>query len=101
MDLLFKTIVWMLLVWSAYHTIRDILQDILGIHHPLIDVLHLKPRHSLHFLGQYYKFWGFPLEIATLILTVRSLLTNNFGWEGAVAVGLFAVFISFWAWSSF
>lgn len=97
----FKIALWILLIWSSYHLTRDILQDVLGIHNPIIDVLHMRPVHNLHWLGRYYHFWGMPIETLVLILSVKGLTSDEFSLPGSLAVGLFATFLSFWAWASF
>ncbi len=96
-----RLVLWALLIWSSYHLTRDILQDVFRIHHPLIDTLHMRPVHNLHWMGQFYHFWGIPIETLVLILSAKSLLNHEFSVPGSVAVGLFFTFISFWAWASF
>ncbi len=101
MPILFQIIIWFLFLWSAYHLIRDLLTDVLGVHHPIIDVLHMRPRHKEHILGKFYQFWGLPLEVGVFLLSIHAIISHDFGLGGAVAVGFFATFFSFWAWSSF
>ena len=95
-----KIIIWVLLIFAGYHLIRDLLQDVLKIHHPFLDSFHFKPVHR-EGLGKYFRFWGLPLEISIFALSTKVIHENNFGITGAIAVGLFATFLSFWAYTSF
>lgn len=101
MALFLKMVIWGLFIFAAYHLIRDLLQDVLKIHHPIIDTFHLRPIHREHFLGRYFRYWGIPLETGIFVLSFKSIQDNHFGLIGSLAIGLFATFISFWAWSSF
>lgn len=98
----FKIILWFLLIWSSYHILRDISQDLLNIRNPLVDIWHIQPQRDFSFLGDNYQVIGLvvgliPL-IGILILSFKSLRSNKFGWKGSTAVGLFASYIVFWLW---
>ncbi len=98
----FKIIIWLLLIWSGYHIIRDVFQDLLNIHNPIVDIWHVAPKRDFSFLGSHYKLIGFIIGLLPLvgifILSIKSLISNKFGWKGSTAVGLFASYIIFWLW---
>lgn len=98
----FKLIIWFLIIWSSYHILRDISQDLLNMHNPFIDILHIQPHRDFSFLGSNYKTIGFGIGLIPLIgiftLSIKSLRSNKFGWKGSTAVGLFASYIVVWLW---
>ncbi|MFA5932683.1 MAG: hypothetical protein WCV81_00285 [Microgenomates group bacterium] len=92
-------VIWLLFIWASYHLTRDLLQDILHIHHPLIDIGHKKPVHGINLLGKFYSYWAIPIEAIVLLLTIKSLGANEFGLMGISSVSLFIAFIAFWLWT--
>lgn len=72
-------------IFFTYHLIRDIFQDVLNIHSPLIDLLYYcinpskLPWHLtwLNF-GGYRKYSTFPMEIALLLLIPKALKQDDF-----------------------
>ena len=55
-------ILYLMLIYSCYHLIRDILSDLFGIHHPLIDIFHRESA-SAKWCGKWCKWHTFPIEI--------------------------------------
>ena len=58
-----------------YHLVRDILQDVLGIHNGFTEILHVEldptklPSHMTWLLfGGYRKWYSFPIEIFMLVV---------------------------------
>lgn len=99
MSLFESILIWLLLIWSGYHLVRDLLQDVLHIHHPLIDVGHIRPVHKVKLLGKFYSFWAIPIEGIVFLLAIKSLSANEFGLLGQSALILFITFLIFWIWT--
>ncbi|MDD2822635.1 MAG: hypothetical protein PHQ59_01005 [Candidatus Daviesbacteria bacterium] len=92
-------IIWLLFIWATYHLTRDLLQDILHIHHPLIDMGHKKPVRQVSLLGKFHRYWALPIEATVLLLTIKSLSASEFGLMGISSVSLFIAFLAFWLWT--
>ena len=80
-------VLYSLLAYSCYHLIRDILSDIFGIHHPLIDIFHRESA-SAKWCGKWCKWHTFPIEIFYIIVSIYLLKTQQFGWLGGIMIVL-------------
>lgn len=101
MSLSEQWIIWLVLGFGFYHTIRDLFQDILHIHNPLVDVFHRKAHRGGVIFGRSSHYWGLPLTITMFLLALYSLRHDQFGTSGAVALGLFITFMAIWIYSTY
>jgi hypothetical protein len=84
---IFTLIFWILLIWSSYHLVRDVLQ-IYGVHHPLIDLWH---RNHL-WCAQYCSYITIVPEIFVIIASSIVLWRKRIGILGAIVL----ISIPFW-----
>lgn len=87
MNKFFRLIFIVLLVWSAYHLVRDILQ-IFGVSHFLVDILH---RNHL-WCAQYCSYVTLVPEIFNIVAASIVLKRNRVGVLGALVL----ISIPFW-----
>lgn len=75
-----KTFLIVLFIFSVYHLVRDIFQEILSIHNPITDFLHFTPdiaklpKNMLWVtLGGYGKWVTFPMELFFLTTIPKAM----------------------------
>jgi hypothetical protein len=92
-----------MLVFYCYHLIRDIVQDVLGLRHPLTDILHYSidparlPAHLVWLnFGGYRKYSSFPIEILLLILIPLALRRGKFTALDVIIILVNAFFVLSW-----
>ena len=82
---IWNAILYLILAFSCYHLLRDILSDIFGIRRPLIDFFHRESA-SAKWCGNWCKWHTFPIEIFYIIASIYLLKTQQFGWLGWVMI---------------
>ena len=84
-----------ILIFSIYHLFRDITTDILGFHHPFVDIGHrLYP--GLRWCGPYCLYSTFPLEIFNIIATIKVLSRNKVGILGNIILLTLPIWVYGW-----
>lgn len=73
------------LVYAVYHLIRDIFQDVLGIHNAFTELAHfeadsakLPPALQWVNFGGYGQYLTFPIEIFAILVIPRALKNKTF-----------------------
>jgi len=90
-------------VYSIYHLLRDILQDILDIHNQFTEFLHYNvdvdalPNYlKWTTFGGWRKWFTFPIEIFMLIAIPQALKKNEFSPLDKIILIIIVLTILFW-----
>lgn len=90
-------------IFFTYHLVRDIFQDILNIHGPLIDIVYyrLDPIKLPPYLvwlnfGGYRKYYTLPIEIILLFLIPKAVNQNTFTIVDGLIIFLILFFVITW-----
>lgn len=90
-------------IFFAYHLVRDIFQDILNIHNPLIDIAYyrLDPDKLPSYLtwlnfGGYRKYYTLPIEIFLLFFIPKAINQNTFTKIDGFIIALILFFVITW-----
>lgn len=79
---IWKVLLRLVFVWAAYHLVRDILQDILGVHNRFTEFLHYEAQQEL--LPQWLKIIHLDNNLGrwlTIPLAVFYLLAVPISWR--------------------
>ncbi len=93
----------LMFIFFAYHLVRDIFQDILNVHNPLIDIVYfrLNPDKLPSYLtwlnfGGYRKYYTLPIEIILLLLIPKAIKQNTFTKVDGVIIFLTLFIVITW-----
>lgn len=78
-------LLWLILIYSAQHLVRDILSDVFGIHNTFTEFLHRESSNSAWCYG-FCKWTTFPVEIFYIFASLYLLKKKNFGLIGVIMV---------------
>lgn len=84
---IWKILLWLVFVWAAYHLVRDILQDILGIHNRFTEFLHYEAQQELlpdwlkiiHLDNNLGRWLTIPIAVFYLLAVPISWIIKKFG----------------------
>ncbi len=80
-----KIFLYIVLIYSSLHLIRDLLSDIFGFHNWFTDIGH-REYPSTSWCSSFCKWTTFPLEIFYIISAIYLIKHNKFGTLGFLMV---------------
>jgi len=80
-------ILWIILIYSTQHLIRDILSDIFGIHNIFTEFGH-RESSNVSWCGEYCKWTTFSIEIFYIFSSIYLIKKREFGKLGWIMIVL-------------